>query len=158
MKKKIIIILLILLIFTILLFLLKPKNKKGDVSVIEATILEVSNNHIKISDSDNVIYTFVGDFDNSLKLGENAKIEYSGKLNKNKELQSVNVISVSSYTENNGIPISWNDNGIFSEFYDKAYKKINMMSLEEKIGQIFLVRLPDENKIADLKKYKFGGF
>ena len=158
MKKKIIIILLILLIFTILLFLLKPKNKKGDVSVIEATILEVSNNHIKISDSDNVIYTFVGDFDNSLKLGENAKIEYSGKLNKNKELQSVNVISVSSYTENNGIPISWNDNGIFSEFYDKAYKKINMMSLEEKIGQIFLVRLPDENKIADLKKYKFGGY
>ena len=74
MKKKIIIILLILLFFTILLFLLKPKNKKGDVSVIEATILEVSNNHIKISDSDNVIYTFVVDFDNYLKLGENAKI------------------------------------------------------------------------------------
>jgi len=32
------------------------------------------------------------------------------------------------------------------------------MTVDEKIGQLFLVRYPSSNAINDLKKYKFGGF
>lgn len=47
---------------------------------------------------------------------------------------------------------------MFSEFYEMAYTKLKKLSLEEKIGQIFLVRVPENNKISDLKKYQFGGY
>lgn len=50
------------------------------------------------------------------------------------------------------------DNGIFSEFYSKASKKINGMTLDEKISQILLVRYPDVNQEDILKQYQFGGY
>lgn len=56
------------------------------------------------------------------------------------------------------IPESWRDNGIFTEYYNLAYKKLSALSLEEKIGQIFLVRYPEENAVEILKQYSFGGY
>ena len=38
---------------------------------------------------------------------------------------------------------------IFDEFYDQA---------EEKLGQMLLVRLPDQGAITELEKYNFGGY
>lgn len=54
------------------------------------------------------------------------------------------------------IPVQ--DLGIFSEFYDKASEKVSSMSLEEKIGQMFLVRYPENDAIQEVEKYKFGGY
>ena len=39
-----------------------------------------------------------------------------------------------------------------------AYNKLKTLSLDEKIGQLLLVRYPDSNQIEDLKKYKLSGF
>lgn len=47
---------------------------------------------------------------------------------------------------------------IFSAYHDIANKKIEKMTLDEKIGQIFLSRLPNENKIEAIKEYKLGGY
>lgn len=47
---------------------------------------------------------------------------------------------------------------IFEEYHEISIEKINNMSLEEKIGQIFLGRLPEENKIEAIKEYKLGGY
>ena len=52
---------------------------------------------------------------------------------------------------------NWQDLGIFSRFYDQAYKKMKTMSLDDKIGQILLVRYPD-NAIEVTQKYQFGGY
>lgn len=47
---------------------------------------------------------------------------------------------------------------IFKDYGVKAKEKLQTLSLEEKIGQIFLVRYPEENGVEILEKYKFGGY
>lgn len=44
---------------------------------------------------------------------------------------------------------------VFEGFYDKAREKLNEMTLEEKIGQVLLVRYPDENQAEIMKRYNF---
>lgn len=47
---------------------------------------------------------------------------------------------------------------IFEGYYEQANAKLQELTLEEKIGQIFLVRYPNENAKELLKQYKFGGY
>ena len=58
----------------------------------------------------------------------------------------------------NDIPENLQDNGIFKNYYFKAYNKLKTLSLDEKIGQIFLVRVPATNKINTITDYKIGGY
>lgn len=42
---------------------------------------------------------------------------------------------------------------------DKIYKEIiSNMSVEEKVGQLFLVRVPDVQEVEDIKEYNLGGY
>lgn len=41
---------------------------------------------------------------------------------------------------------------------DKAKKILASMTLEEKVGQLFVVRCPREHAAEDIKKYRFGGY
>jgi beta-N-acetylhexosaminidase len=54
-------------------------------------------------------------------------------------------------------PAEWDDHGIFSASYEKAYKLLQTMTLEEKLGQLLLVRCPQENAEAFIKAYAPGG-
>ena len=47
---------------------------------------------------------------------------------------------------------------IFEEFYDVSREKVSKMTLDEKIGQIFLVRYPEKKQVETLKEYNFGGY
>lgn len=47
---------------------------------------------------------------------------------------------------------------IFSKYYSKAKKKVKSLSIDEKIGQMLLVRYPSKNQKNILKQYKFGGY
>lgn len=160
MDKKVVICIFAIFICMITAVLVNPETKTTTkkTSSMKATVLEVSSDYITVSDKDNVIYTFLGNGNDSFEVGENISIKYDGKLNKNKEKQTVKVISATAYKDDNNIPEAWNDKGIFSGFYEMAYTKMKTLSLEEKIGQIFLVRVPEKNKILDLEKYKFGGY
>lgn len=44
---------------------------------------------------------------------------------------------------------------IFEEFYDIAKEKVDSMTIDEKIGQVLLVRYPEKDQIEILKKYEF---
>lgn len=48
-------------------------------------------------------------------------------------------------------------NEIFSDYYTKANNTLKNMTLDEKISQLFLVRVPD-NSIEEVSKYRFGGY
>lgn len=50
------------------------------------------------------------------------------------------------------------DNGLFKDYYEKAYQKLEKMSLDEKMGQILLVRYPDNHQKEIVEKYQFGGY
>ena len=58
----------------------------------------------------------------------------------------------------NDIPENLQDHGIFKNYYFKAYNKLKTLSLDEKIGQIFLVRVPTTDKIKTITDYKIGGY
>lgn len=47
---------------------------------------------------------------------------------------------------------------IFAEVFDRANKRCAELSTEEKIGQIFLVRYPEDRQAEILKEFKFGGY
>ena len=56
------------------------------------------------------------------------------------------------------VPTEWQDNGIFSEYYQKAFDKMRTMSLDEKIGQMFYARCPQYDAVEFAQKYHLGGY
>lgn len=48
--------------------------------------------------------------------------------------------------------------GIFSEYYDKATKKLRTLTLDEKIAQLFVIGNSLNSDFENLKKYEFGGY
>lgn len=50
------------------------------------------------------------------------------------------------------------DKEIFEDYYESAKQKLSELTLDEKIGQVLLVRLPDKDAATELKEYKFGGY
>lgn len=54
------------------------------------------------------------------------------------------------------VPITWQDNGIFSDYYEKAYERLETMSLEEKVGQLLVVRY-NSNILDAVSNYYIGG-
>lgn len=135
-------------------------NDKAETNILKATVTNIDGDFVTVRDKNNIIYTF-GIDDNDLSLGEDINIEYTGCLSKNDSFQDNEIISYTSaeVTEDeNGIPTDFLDNGIFKDYYKQAYFKLKEMSLNEKIGQILLVRYPDSDGKAALEKNYFGGY
>ena len=61
-------------------------------------------------------------------------------------------ISTQKINNKNEIP-----DGIFKDYYEKAQDKVNAMSLEEKVGQLFLVRY-EKNDTTYLNNFYPGGY
>ena len=41
---------------------------------------------------------------------------------------------------------------------EKVDKTMNAMTLEEKVGQLFMARVPEQNQVADIQTYHLGGY
>lgn len=161
MYKKGIIILPILLIIIGFLFFFSNKNKKENIEIQElnANILAITKDYVTVKDQKQMIYTFqIKDL--KANCGDAIVIRYAGLLNKDKEFQENTVVEYSTITmvEDDLIPPEWEEEGLFADYYKKAYEKLKTLSMEEKIGQLLLVRHPEQDDILDLKKYYFGGF
>ena len=122
----------------------KPKNKE-----LFGIIIKTDNELLTVQDKDNIIYVFKKN--NDLISGNNVKIEYKGNLDKNKEIQENEIISYEKVDKNIYLE------SMFDKYREEALEKLNKMSLDEKIAQIFLVRYPDSG-VDTLKKYQFGGY
>ncbi|MCI8575489.1 MAG: beta-hexosaminidase [Bacilli bacterium] len=152
-------ILILLLLTWSINWELKDKEKKEEITKdqISTTVMSVNKNSLTVQDANNIIYTFETPNPN-VKSGDNIIIEYTGILNKSIELQKDTTITeLTIANENKGFPENWQDNGLFHDFYNAAYKKLQTMTLDEKIAQILLVRYP-ENAETIQKKYQFGGY
>ncbi len=150
MKKNILLCSIFLVfLFGIVITTWNNKSKLESRAVLEGTIVNLESDLVTIKDNNNDMYTFKSEIDG--EVGNEINLTYTGELNKNKDIQDV---VVDNYTV---VEIEEN-NDLFKDYYDLADKKLSTMSLDEKIGQILLVRYPLDNQIADLKKYNFGGF
>lgn len=131
-----------------------------EIHTMEATVMNLKGDKLTIQDENNIIYTLSEKNMANLSVGDRILIEYTGLIDSKNSIQDVKIISYKANTEEkdeNGIPKSWLDNGIFKQYYTLSYNKISKMSLEEKIGQLILARYDD--KAADnLKKYHLGGY
>ena len=160
MSKKFFISFSIILIFVVInVWSLINKNIIIENPKLEGIVLSITDSSITLRDVNHIIYTInINVVD--VSVGDNILIEYTGELNKNKEIQNMLVekYSVLTISDDGSLPDSWQDDGIFSDYYTLAYNKLKTLTLDEKIGQLFLVRHPSENAINDLKKYNFGGF
>lgn len=163
MTKKLLIktsCILTLIIVTITIFNTNTNEKSIKTNNIEATIISKTNKKITVQDNNNIIYTF-NEENTDLNIGDNILIKYSGIINKNTEHQKIKVISYTilrtSQDEQDNEKTLYDD-GIFSNYYTLARNKLKTLTLNEKIGQLFLVRYPDTNAIQDLKEYNLGGF
>jgi len=57
------------------------------------------------------------------------------------------------------IPSDWLDGGIFQSSYPAAYETLKTLTLEQKVGQLFLVRFPEEKyAVGTVNRYRPGGF
>lgn len=141
----------------------KLKNEKNSTTGnMEGLVLAVSNSDITIMSDDNNIYK-IDEVLKDIKPGDVLVIEYAGFLDVLKVSQDIDIVDYRKRAmerDENGVPKSWNDNGIFSDYYIMANNKLQNMTLDEKIGQLLLARYPDSDSLAinDLKKYKLGGF
>ena len=163
MKKKSIILVLIIIFLLCFLGINNKNNKEEPIintNKLIGTIISISNNKITIQDKNNIIYSFNKDFPKST-IGTKVEITYDGKLNKNQENQNINIkeINIVPITKNeDNIPNEWLDEEILSKYYSKAYNKIKNMTIEEKIGQLLLVRYPNDNQIETAINNNLGGY
>lgn len=65
---------------------------------------------------------------------------------------------VENAIEQNNEYKKYSDNGIFKEYYPQAYEKMTQMTIDEKIGQLFLVRVPSGDAVKAVNDYQFGGY
>jgi len=153
-------LLVMLVICSILSLFLYSRSYDQEIGKLSGVVLYKDDIAVTLQDRNHVIYK-VDANDMDVNVGDSILIEYTGVLDKNFEDQDVSIVDYSILTVSNDeteISNDWQDNGIFSDYYMLAYNKLKTLTLEERIGQIFLVRYPDSGAIDDLKKYNFGGF
>ena len=56
------------------------------------------------------------------------------------------------------VPSDYDDSGIFKDYYESAYKKLKELSIDEKIGQMLLVRMDDTRVDSIINDYHVAGF
>ena len=168
MNKNQLVIISILVLILIGLFTFKlfksetePTNKplkSENYNELEGLVISYDKEKLTIQDKNNAIYTFKLKENLDLSNKSSVLLKYSGTLNKDKSIQDATVIDCVSLNNEEAIPLTWNDNGIFSKFYKLAANDIKKMTLDEKISQLLLVIHPSTNDIDILKQYQFGGF
>lgn len=144
------------IIFSVLLFKEKS-NESITTNQLNAQVINSSIDKLTVQDNQDIIYTFSVE-KNNYKAGDHLIIEYSGILDKNKELQNNNLINITPVSQDEEDKIIDYSNNIFNQFSILASDKLSEMTLEEKIGQILLVRYQETNHQEAINKYKVGGF
>ena len=99
---------------------------------------------LKISAYKDIVYTFQAQ-QNDVEVGEIVVIEYTGLLDKSTEVQKGMIIGIVPISNDEDYIIQSRSGGIFDQFETLANNKLKTMTLDEKIGQLLLVRYPGSN-------------
>lgn len=145
------------IIICISIFLISKDDEKLNTNILKGEVINVNGDLITICDKKGNEYILDSEF-NFIK-GDIISLSYTGLLDLNKSIQDIVVVNYTIETNSQkSLPKEYQDNGIFSDYYELAYSKLNEMKLDEKIAQLLLVRYPDSNGEKLLKEYRFGGY
>lgn len=87
------------------------------------------------------------------EIGTNIKLKFKKDFSNFNEIQNNIIISSSKIND-----VPYNKEDIFYNYYSRAKDIINSMTIDEKIGQLLLIRTPVDNQIDLIKKYNFSGY
>ena len=140
-----------------LIFSLNSKDEKvDDMKTLEVRVISYIDNEMVLEDNNHVLY-YMNDNHYSFDVGSHLLLEYS-KITKKNTLKNIISYQVLNESNTNALPNSWNDNGIFSDYYIMAYNKLKTMSDKDKINQLLLVKYPNSNALNIQKDKQFGGY
>lgn len=114
---------------------------------IEGLVIYKENDEALVVDNNQVIYRLKGletDVDNYVK------ISYDGELNKNAEVQDITIKNVENVNNEFKLNSGFNN-------YERAKEIVDNMSLEESLGQIYMVHHSTDS-LEDVETYHLGGF
>lgn len=183
MNKKVVYILSLIVLGSLLIFPMRHEQKGAiddEIKRVTGIILYKDEDSVIIEDEDKNIYEFPKD-EIDEKEGTGVSVDYKENTEKNPpkteeskpstpvspkpetpstQKPSNNNSTVIDYTvtDESKIPDAWLDGGIYSAYYTKAYNKLKTMSLEEKIGQILIVRYPTSGATNIISQYHIGGY
>lgn len=156
MKKRQIFLAILIFGIVICAFYVHMKNSKIVIGKIEGRVISNDSNIVEIKDNDSFVYKFKT-IDIPEVEGTKVVVEYKGTLEKTDQVQKAEVTGYEVQEKPIVAPNEYKDGGIFSKYYDAAYKMLTTLTLDQKIGQLFLVRYPNSNQNQEISKYQFGG-
>lgn len=185
MKNKIdkrLVIMIILVVFGVALLIpfLNSRKLEEKIHHVTGIVIDADEENTIIKTPDDELYEFDKD-DVNEKPGTEVSIDYkqeAGSSNtsttkppskpskpstpstpvKPADEDKKNEVIDYTVVEPSKIPDAWLDGGIFSRHHVLAYEKLKTMSLDEKIGQVLIVRYPDSGATSLLNQYHFGGY
>lgn len=164
LKKKykfILLGLLIIIMVTTMVCYMQNKNKNDKQKLesinydetestnIEGLIIYQDENTTYLCDKDQIIYEFSNQEINS-NVNDYVKISYEGQLDKNKSKQDITITNVEKLDKEFTLE-SLNNNNT-----KKAKEIVNKMSLEEIVGELYMVHHTSKS-LEDVEKYHLGG-
>ena len=135
---------------------------------LHGTVYDATNATISVIDRDKVVYLFDKNDDtniiaeNGIRIGATVTVVYTGTLQKTEEVQKVEIISITirsdQLEESNATEDLENSNSDTINIEDDLQSMIDGMSIEEKVGQMFLTRCPSEEQVDSVSDYHLGGY
>lgn len=152
--KKIVVCGVCLFVLVLTFVFVGRQNQELVTNNISGRIIAKNEKNLTIQDQENIIYTFEDESVNA-NVGDTVILNYTGVLNKDTELQQNKIVD---YQVAATSTLSFDENDLFGAFYVKANNKLQSLSLDEKIGQLFLARYDDAKVQEMLSKYNVSGF
>lgn len=157
-SSKILISILLVICIIAIVFIVKRINEQnsnldGNVNSNNASIFESGNN------LNNIMNTIENNTVNNTETNTITNTENIIETNVTNTIITNTETVTENTTDNNKTDTIENvSNELFSQYYKKAENIMKDMSLEEKVGQMFLVRYPDSGVINQIKKEAPGGY
>lgn len=133
-------------------------------TVIEGTISSMTRNTMTVTAENEEYFFSTEDAEqesiHGFLIGDIVQITYAGTYKKGIKVKKIEEIKRTqpNSSDQSTIPTTWLDHGVFSSFYEKAYQRLQTLTVEEKVGQLIFARLPKTAVDEAILKYHVGGF
>ena len=141
----------------------EKSNVEVSVQVLHGTVQDASVNTILVAGEDGSLYEFdrggaqVTAGEGGIRIGCPVAVTYEGTLNPAQTVQGVKVLTL-WVEEPPQEPAAGEEPEEGDDPSDRARTMLDGMSLEEKVGQMFIARCPQEEGVRLAAQYHLGGY
>lgn len=138
----------------------------AEVHTLSGSVEDASMNVLDVKSEDGKVYSFslqgvaINTEENGILVGDPVVVSYEGELDENKDVQDVKIVSLlvndrEVVVEEPVVTATPEPTPVAMSRTDEI---LNGMSLEEKVGQMFIARVPETDAAAMVSQYQPGGY